>query len=82
MFVFPLLNFLFLIILYHIHKKVFYVTTFIEIVIHMIGFWYIYGQFQRTDNQLLYTLALTAIGFIVALSAFFVATFLNHKKLS
>ncbi len=79
---FPLLNFIFLIILYRIHRQVFWVTTFVEIVIHMIGFWYIYGQFNRADNQLLYTLALTGIGFIVALFAFFVAAFLNQKHLT
>lgn len=82
MFVFPLLNFLFLIILYNIHKKVFYITTFIEIVVHMIWFWYIYGQFNRADNQFLYTLALTGVGFTVALFAFFVAAFLNQKHLT
>jgi hypothetical protein len=48
----------------------------------MVGFWYIYGQFNRADNQLLYTLALTGIGFIVALFAFFVAAFLNQKHLT
>ncbi|MFZ2256479.1 MAG: hypothetical protein WAW59_06585 [Patescibacteria group bacterium] len=54
-------------------------TTIVEVVIHMVGFWYIYGQFSRADNQLLYTFALTGIGFIVVLFAFFVAAFLNQK---
>lgn len=80
MFAFPLFNFVFLIILYHIHKRAFYVTTAIELIVHGIGFWIIYGQFHRADNQFLYTLALTAIGFIIALFAFFVAIFLNNKK--
>jgi len=79
---FPLLNFIFLIILYRIHRRVFWVTTFIEVVIHIIGFTYIYGQFSRVDNQLLYTLALTGIGFIVALFSFFVAALLNQKNLT
>ena len=82
MFFFPLLNFIFLIILFRIHRQVFWITTFIEIIIHMIGFWYIYVQFTRTDNQLLYTLALTGIGFIVVLFAFFIAAFLNQKNYS
>lgn len=80
MFFFPLLNFIFLIILFRIHRQVFWVTTCIEIGIHMVGFWYIYVQFTRADNQLLYTLALTGIGFIVVLLAFFVAAFLNQKN--
>lgn len=79
---FPLLNFLFLIILYRIHRRVFWVTATAEVLIHVIGFWYIYGQFSRTDNQLLYIFALTGIGFIVVLLAFFIAAFLNQKHLT
>ncbi len=81
MFFFPLLNFIFLIILYRIHKQVFYITTGIEIAIHMIGFSYIYGQFSRADNQILYMLALTGAGFVIVLFAFFLAAFLNQKHL-
>lgn len=81
MFFFPLLNFLFLIILYRIHREVFWVTLAIEIILHILGFWYV-GQFSRMDNQLLYTFALTGAGFVVVLFAFFIAAFLNQKNLT
>ncbi len=78
---FPLLNFIFLIILYRIHRQVFWGTAIVEVIIHILGFWYIYGRFSRADNQFLYTLALTGIGLIVALFAFFVAAHLNQKHI-
>lgn len=81
MFFFPLVNFLFLIILYRVHRQIFFVTTFIEIVLYMAGIYLIYDQFNTQQNQLLYTLFLTGVGFIVALIAFFVAILSNQHGL-
>lgn len=81
MFFFPLINFLFLIILYFIHRRVFLVTAFIESVIYIGGIYFIYAEFSTQGNQFLYMLFLTGIGFIVALIAFFVAILSNQHKL-
>lgn len=80
MFFFPLLNFLFLIILYRIHRGVFWVTTVIEVIVHIVGFWYIYSNYGRADNQLLYTFTLTGVGFIIVLLAFVIAIFHNYHR--
>lgn len=81
MFFFPLVNFLFLIILYFIHKRVFLVTAFLEAVVYMTGTYLIYEEFATQSNQFLYMLFLTGVGFIIALVAFFIAILLNQHKL-
>jgi len=45
MFFFPLINFIFLIILYVVHKKVFWITLVLEIGIYAGGIFYIYENF-------------------------------------
>ncbi|NRH21286.1 hypothetical protein HOO68_04550 [Candidatus Gracilibacteria bacterium] len=80
MFIFPLINFIFLIILYVVHKKVFWVTLVLEIFIYAGGIFYIYQNFGLVANQMLYMFTLTGIGFIVVLIAFFVAIFINHQS--
>jgi uncharacterized protein YebE (UPF0316 family) len=81
MFFFPLINFLFLIILYFIHKKIFFVTAFIETIIYVVGMYFVYAEFERQENQILYTFFLTGVGFIIALIAFFVAILSNQHHL-
>ncbi len=81
MFFFPLINFLFLIILYFIHKKIFFITAFIEVILYVAGMYFIYDQFAIQGNQFLYMLLLTGLGFIIALIAFFVAILSNQRGL-
>ncbi len=78
---FPLINILFLVILFFVHKKIFYITTFIEIILYIGGTAYVYTEFSRADNQFLYMLSLTGAGFIIALVAFVIAISLNHRGL-
>lgn len=81
MFLFPIINAIFLIILYRIHTRIFYITLVLESMLY-IGSWvYIDYSFNRADNQFLYWLTITGIGFILALMAFFTAISLNHKHL-
>ena len=61
MFVFPLINFTFLIILYHIHKRVFWSTLILEVLLYIGGISWIYGNFSRVDNQVLYMFTLTGV---------------------
>lgn len=81
MFFFPLINFLFLIILYFVHKGVFWIATIIEVLVYVVWVYAIYTEFENQANQMLYTFFLTGMGFIFALAAFFVAIFLNQKHL-
>jgi hypothetical protein len=78
---FPLINILFLVILYFVHRRIFYITTILEIVLYVGGSYAIYSEFSRAENQFLWMLALTGAGFIMALISFFVAISLNHKDL-
>lgn len=80
MFFFPLINFIFLIILYVVHKKVFWITLVLEIGIYAGGIFYIYENFWLITNQMLYMFTLTGVWFIVVLIAFFVAIFINQHK--
>ena len=80
MFFFPLINFIFLIILYVVHKKVFWIALVLEIGIYAGGIFYIYENFWLITNQMLYMFTLTGVWFIVVLIAFFVAIFINQHK--
>ena len=81
MFLFPIINTIFLIILYRIHTRIFYFTLAFEVLLYIGSWFYIDYSFTRADNQFLYWLTITGIGFIVALMAFFTAISLNHKNL-
>ena len=59
MFAFPLVNLIFLVILYNIHRRIFYITACIEIAIYIAGVTYVEQSFNRGDNQFLYYLSLT-----------------------
>ncbi len=59
MFAFPLVNLIFLVILYNIHRKIFYGTACIQIVLYTAGVTYVEQSFDRGDNQFLYYLSLT-----------------------
>jgi hypothetical protein len=78
MFFFPLINFAFLIILYKIHRRIFWIMALLESILYIGGIAWIYGNFATVTNQTLYMLALTGIGFILVFIAFFVAIFANH----
>ncbi len=80
MFLFPLFNFVFLIILYKIHSRIFYITSIIELALYVGGILWIYQTFGSIYNQTLYMLALTGAGFIIVFVAFFVAIFANHHQ--
>jgi hypothetical protein len=80
MFAFPLINFAFLVILYHIHRRIFWVTAFVESILYTGGIFWIYNTFGSIYNQSLYMLALTGAGFILVFIAFFVAIFANHHR--
>lgn len=78
---FPIINIIFLVILYHIHRKIFLITTIIEILIYLGGVWYIESKYSHITNQFLYYLALSGAGLIVGFAAFFIAITLNHQHL-
>ncbi len=78
---FPVFNIIFLIILWNIHRKIFYITTFIEISLYIVWYVYIEANFSRLPNLFLYYLFLTGVGLIIGFTAFFVAISLNHKQL-
>lgn len=78
---FPIINIIFLIILWNIHKRIFFITTVIEIVIYLAGVQYIESNYAHIANQFLYYLALSGLGLIVGFTAFFIAITLNHKHL-
>jgi hypothetical protein len=82
MFLFPLINFTFLIILFKIHKKIFWITTFLEVILYLGGVFWIYDSFHLVMNQTLYMFTLTGIGFVIVFIAFFAAIFMNqyHEK--
>ncbi|MBC7503733.1 hypothetical protein H7169_02080 [Candidatus Gracilibacteria bacterium] len=80
MFFFPLINFTFLIILYQIHKRIFWITFVLETFLYAGGLWWIYHNFDRADNQVLYMFTLTGAGFILVFIAFFIAIFANHTR--
>jgi len=52
-----------------------------EILLYIGSWLYIDYSFTRADNQFIYWLTITGVGFIVALMAFFIAISLNHKHL-
>ncbi len=81
MFAFPLINLIFMVILYRIHKNIFYIATFIEIIVYICGVLYIEQSFSHAGNQFLYYLALTGAGLIIVIAAFFIAISLNHRHL-
>lgn len=78
---FPLVNVLFLIILYNIHRKIFYIAGFLEVLIYVVWVSYIELSFDQVTNQFLYYLSLTGVGAIIGIAAFFIAVSLNHKHL-
>lgn len=80
MFFFPLINFTFLIILYKIHKKIFWITTGGEVLLYIGGLFWIYSTYDLVINQTLYIFTLTGIGFIIVLIAFFAAIFANQHS--
>lgn len=80
MFFFPLINIVFLVILYRIHRGVFWVTLIVDIIVCGGGMYWVYDTFERLDNHILYTFAITGAGFIIAFIAFFIAIFLNHHR--
>ena len=80
MFFFPLINFAFLIILYKIHRRIFWIMALVEAFLYVGGIGWIYGTFGSMYNQTLYMLALTGVGFILVFIAFFVAIFANHHR--
>lgn len=61
MFAFPLINFAFLVILYHIHQRVFWSTLTLEVLLYVGGISWIYSHFDRADNQILYMFTLTGV---------------------
>ncbi len=79
--IFPLFNVIFLIILYRIHRPIFYITTLLEVLLYVIGVWYVQDTFVRPGNQFLYYLTITGIGLIIGVAAFFIAITLNHRHL-
>jgi hypothetical protein len=65
MFYFPLVNVLFLILIYRVHKPIFWVVGTIEMSIYLGGVFYIEQNLELATNQFLYYLALTGLGLIV-----------------
>lgn len=78
---FPLINIFFLILIYRVHRQIFYIVGIIEIFLYMGGVAYIESTYSLASNQFLYYLTLTGIGLIIGVSAFFIAISLNHKHL-
>lgn len=81
MFYFPLVNILFLVLIYRVHRPIFWIIGFIEIALYTGGMMYIETNYQLTSNQFLYYLTLTGIGLIVGVAGFFLAISLNHRHL-
>lgn len=61
MFYFPIVNIFVLILIYRVHRKIFWITTIIEMILFLAGSWYIETTYQTASNQFLYTLTLTGI---------------------
>lgn len=78
---FPVVNIVFLVILWKIHRNIFYITTFIEVFIYIVGVIYIEDNYSLLPNLFLYYLFLSGVGLIIGFAAFFIAITLNHKHL-
>ena len=59
MFYFPLVNILFLILMYRVHRPIFWIVGGIEVALYIGGVVYIESIYQDASNQFLYYLALT-----------------------
>jgi hypothetical protein len=81
MFYFPLVNLLFLILIYRVHKPIFWIIGIIEVAVYVGGILYIEEHYQRVTNQFLYYLALAGLGLIIGVAGFFIAISLNHRRL-
>ena len=77
----PLVNIFFLILIYRVHRPIFWITTVLESLLYIIGIWYIESTYQLITNKILYNLTLTGIGLVIGVAAFFIAISLNHKHL-
>lgn len=65
MFYFPLVNILFLILIYRVHRPIFWIIGIIEVALYMGGVLYIEDHYKLTSNQFLYYLTLTGVGLII-----------------
>ena len=78
---FPLINIFFLILIYRVHRRIFWVTTTLEVMLYLGGVWYIEMTYRLASNQVLYYLTLTGVGLVIGVAGFFLAISLNHKDL-
>lgn len=81
MFYFPLVNILFLILIYRVHRPIFWVIGFTEIALYIGGVYYIEDTYKLATNQFLYYLALAGFGLIIGVAGFFLAISINHRHL-
>lgn len=77
----PLVNIFFLVLIYRVHRRIFWITTAIESILYIGGIWYIESTYQLITNKILYNLSLTGVGLIIGVAAFFIAISLNHRHL-
>lgn len=77
----PLVSLIFLILIYRVHRFVFWVVGILEITLYTFGVIYIEETFKSMENQFLYYLALTGAGLILGVAWFFFAISINHRKL-
>jgi hypothetical protein len=81
MFWFPLINLVFLILIYRIHKEIFYGASLIVTILYVGWVFFIERYIAGDSYQFLYYLSLTGAGLIIGVAAFLLAISVNHKHL-
>ncbi|MBP9811965.1 hypothetical protein KBC86_01175 [Candidatus Gracilibacteria bacterium] len=77
----PLFSLIFLMLIYRVHRLVFWIVGILEITLYTFGVIYIEETFTKAGNQFLYYLALTGAGLIIGVAGFFFAISINHRHL-
>ncbi|GAB0174522.1 MAG: hypothetical protein HHAS10_04010 [Candidatus Altimarinota bacterium] len=77
----PLISLIFLILIYRVHRGVFWMVSIFEITLYTFGMIYIEDNLRIFGNQLLYSLALTGAGLVLGVAGFFIAISINHRHL-
>jgi hypothetical protein len=78
---FPLFNIIFLILIYRVHRPIFWIIGILEVVLYISWVLYIDANFKLQSNIFLYYLALTGAGLILGVAGFFIAISINQKHL-
>lgn len=77
----PLISLIFLILIYRVHRVVFWIVGILEITLYTFWVIYIEETFKTMENQFLYYLAMTGVWLILWVAWFLVAISINHRAL-